>query len=513
MTLYPDQNSQPQDDQAPAEITYVPSVSEGRRREQMQKMHRTANASGPIVRHRAQPQGQSDLPEYTVHPVADAPAIDSRRNTVMTKLPSLADGPAPVQSVAYPDEYGIPDNPFQPTAESQQPRRRRAAAQPAPQTPPPAPEGDRFDAPVSPDIPDWLRVAQQNNMPLQNRPQGPRVTAAPRRQEADALGRPLRRVQPAQTVSPYETAGYPQELLDAQRQLEAEQAAQPIRRRHGAQYAQRAQQPAQPVQPVQPTGASFPPPRAQTAAPAAPPPMQRGYMHQPVPEAEACREYETYDEADERESASWLRKIPWLGIAAFAAVLAAVLLFAAGKNAETQTQQVLADRVAQQRAIEEAHPVRYEDILTATAARYNLSPAFVAAIMLNESSFRADATAESTGARGLMQLMDDTAEWIHGKLNWSTPYSFDLMYDPATNAEFGCWYLNYLSGLFNGDPILVAAAFHAGQGEVRNWLQSSEYSADGRTIRLEDMIEGNTKRYVTRVLSAFAVYKRLYFGG
>ena len=112
-----------------------------------------------------------------------------------------------------------------------------------------------------------------------------------------------------------------------------------------------------------------------------------------------------------------------------------------------------------------------------------------------------------------MQLMDETAEWIHGKLDWAEPYSFDLMYDPATNAEFGCWYLNYLSGLFNGDPILVAAAFHAGQGEVRNWLNSSEYSADGRTIRLENMIEGNTKRYVTRVLSAFAVYKRLYFGG
>ena len=519
MTFYPDPSNNPQDEYAPVDYSYVPSVSEGRRREQQQKMHRQAGPTGPIVRHRAEPTDQSDLPEYRVHAVANAPAIDGRRDTVMKKLPSLQDGPAPAQRVAYPDEYGIPDNPFEPAPETQQPRRRRT--QPAPQ---PAPvtttqDGSQFEAPASPEIPDWLRVAQQNNLPLPNRPQGPRVTAAPRRDEpaqTDALGRPMRRrPQPVQTASPYEEAGYPQELLDAQRQMEADLAAQPIRRRRGAQYAQRPQQPAYaPQQPSQPVAMSYPPPRAQMAAPAPEPPpaMQRGYMHQPTPHQEEWQiESEEYEE-DERDL-SWLHRVPWLGIAAFIAVLIAILLFVMTRHAETQTQQVLDERAAKQQAIVEAHPIRYEEILTSTASRYNLSPAFVAAIMLNESSFRPDATAESTGARGLMQLMDETAEWIHGKLDWPQPYSFDLMYDPATNAEFGCWYLNYLSGLFHGDPILVAAAFHAGQGEVRNWLNSSEYSLDGRTIRLENMIEGNTKRYVTRVLNAYAVYKRLYFGG
>ena len=521
MTFYPDPSNNPQDEYAPVDYSYVPSVTEGRRREQQQKMHRAPGVSGPIVRHRAEPKDQSDLPEYRVHAVASAPKSDPR---VMKKLPSLTDDPVPVQSVAYPDEYGIPDNPFQPSPEMQQPRRRRAQAEPQPQpvaAPAPAePQGPQFDAPVSPEIPDWLRVAQQNNMPLQNRPQGPRVTAAPRQAEVpvDALGRPLRRrPQPVQTASPYEEAGYPQELVEAQRQMEAELAAQPIRRRHGAQYAQRPQYPSYaPVQPQQPSGMSYPPPRAQMPAPApedAPPVMQRSYMHQPQPQQpEDWRVEEEEYEEDERDL-EWFRRVPWLGIAAFVAVLIPIILFVLTRGAQTQTQQVLEERAAKQQAIVEAHPIRYEDILTSTASRYNLSPAFVAAIMLNESSFRPDATAESTGARGLMQLMDETAEWIHGKLDWAEPYSFDLMYDPATNAEFGCWYLNYLSGLFNGDPILVAAAFHAGQGEVRNWLNSSEYSADGRTIRLENMIEGNTKRYVTRVLSAFAVYKRLYFGG
>ena len=133
--------------------------------------------------------------------------------------------------------------------------------------------------------------------------------------------------------------------------------------------------------------------------------------------------------------------------------------------------------------------------------------------MLNESSFRPEATAASTGARGLMQMMDETAEWIYRKLDLTGGYNFDDMYNPQMNAEFGCWYLNYLSEQFYGDAILVAAAFHAGQGEVRNWLNSSEYSRDGRTIRLEDMIDGRTKQYVRRVLDDFAAYKRLYYGG
>ena len=157
--------------------------------------------------------------------------------------------------------------------------------------------------------------------------------------------------------------------------------------------------------------------------------------------------------------------------------------------------------------------LRHQEIIADKANRYNLHPAFVAAIMLNESSFRPEATAESTGARGLMQLMDETAEWIHGKLDDGSVYHFDLMYDPERNAEYGCWYLNYLSSQFYGDPVLVAAAFHAGQGEVRNWLNNSLYSADGRTIDLEDMIDGNTKQYVQRVLNDYAAYKRLYYGG
>lgn len=423
----------PEDDIASVDYSYVKSVSEGRRRAQLQNIH----------------------PE----PAPDRPILRSQV-----------------------DEYGIPENPYELQAQTQQPVRRSRASRNAtqPAAPPAVPQ---FDAPVRPEMPDWLRVAQQNNMPLGSRPQGPRVQAAPRQ---------------AQQASPYEAAGYPQELLEAQRQLEREQAATPVRRRHGAQYATRPQY--QPEPPPLPTGMSYPPPRPS--------------MHAPRPQAqEDGWQVETDEEELARELPAWVKKAPWLGIAAFAAVLIAVILWIAGMNYDRQTQQALDDRAAQQRQLVENHPLKYQDIIAEKANKYNLSPAFVAAIMLNESSFRPEATAESTGARGLMQLVSSTAEWVHGKLDTGSSFQFDDMYDPAANAEYGCWYLNYLSELFHGDPVLVAAAYHAGQGEVRNWLNTAAYSPDGLTIAVDQIPFGDTRRYVTRVMNAYAAYLRIYYGG
>ena len=441
----------PEDDLAPRDFSYAPSVREGRRRAQMQPIHPENAAFQPQV-----------------------------------------------------DEYGIPENPYAPQAQPQTPpvRRSRAARSAAQPVQDPAIQHPQFDAPASPEIPDWLKIAQQNKTTAYARPQGPTVQAAPRQEPG------MRRPVQQQPVSPYEAAGYPQHLVEAQRQLEREQAAVPVRRRHGAQYANPL--PYQPQEPIEPTGISYPPPRA--AAPQAPVPMPRAYMHQPKEQPDEGWQVETDEEVVSRELPAWVKKVPWLGIAAFAAAAVAVALWIMDMNYEKQTAQVLDQRAAQEAQIVEEHPIRYQDIINQKADKYNLSPAFVAAIMLNESSFRPEATNGSTGARGLMQLVSDTAEWVHGKLDDDTAFTFDAMYDPERNAEYGCWYLNYLSGLFHGDPVLVAASFHAGQGEVRNWLNTAAYSPDGRTIVIDKIPFGDTRRYVGRVIDDYAAYLRIYYG-
>jgi len=204
------------------------------------------------------------------------------------------------------------------------------------------------------------------------------------------------------------------------------------------------------------------------------------------------------------------RVIPWQTFVAAALALLTILLWILQAIFARQTERAITDRALAAEAIQAAHPYAYRELIETQGQVRNLHPAFLAAVILNESSFRPDAES-SAGARGLMQMMPDTAEWVHGKIGEGTPFHFDSMYDPSLNVRYACWYMNYLSESFYGDPILVAAAFHSGQGTVRNWLNDSRYSLDGRTIELERMMEGPTRNYVTRVLRAYAVYKRLYY--
>ena len=153
--------------------------------------------------------------------------------------------------------------------------------------------------------------------------------------------------------------------------------------------------------------------------------------------------------------------------------------------------------------------ITYQDYIEHYAGLYNLQPAYVAAIIRNESSFRTDAES-SVGARGLMQLMPDTAQWIAGKLGMRG-FSFDDMYDAETNIRFGTWYLNYLSGLFRGDPVLVTAAYHAGQTTVTQWLSNRSISPDGMTIPLDNLMDGPTKTYAGRVTQAYGIYQALLY--
>ncbi len=92
----------------------------------------------------------------------------------------------------------------------------------------------------------------------------------------------------------------------------------------------------------------------------------------------------------------------------FLAALLAVGLYVMQTSFTARTDAVLAARVAAQQKLLDAHPYSYRELIEREAEANNLQPAFVAAIVLNESSFNPGAES-SVGARGLMQMMPDTA--------------------------------------------------------------------------------------------------------
>ena len=421
-----------------------------------------------------------------------------------------------------------------------------------------APDGSQYAPPTAQEVPEWLKMASHNHMPYdeEHRRRIPRVERAPQEAPApvptDPLGRPLtRRNAPQPDAGPrsmaeaYEAAGYPPELIEQQRTSEDQLATDPSihRRRHGAQLAA----------PPPPTGERRQAPRRDSAF--TPDPRARGgYPEAGYGEPERSRQnfaplgatdprygaadpnslygavsYQVETVEDRRtrrardgenpdgtendpEEETPRRQIPWLGIAAFAAALLVVGLWIAQITFTGQTQAVLTARAATQQKLVDKHPYSYRELIEREAEANNLHPAFVAAIVLNESSFNPKAESD-VGARGLMQMMPDTAQWVHDKMGLAETFSFDQMYDPDTNVHYACWYLAYLSDRFRADPILVSAAFHAGQNTVQNWLNDSRYSTDRQTISLEKMAEGPTRNYATRVLKDFATYRRLYYEG
>lgn len=209
----------------------------------------------------------------------------------------------------------------------------------------------------------------------------------------------------------------------------------------------------------------------------------------------------------------WLTTALCLGVVLVMGLLAAYWLMEAYLT--TQEEQRIA---AYEAVLDNYHvtasadgtlSVTWQEEIERYAAQYNLQPAFVMAIIRNESSYRTNAES-SVGARGLMQLMPDTAEWIARKLD-DDGYTFDSMWDAETNIRYGCWYLNYLSKLFRGDAVLVSAAYHAGQSTVTQWLSDPAKSSDGITLDVDRLADGPTKQYVGRVTQTYGIYQTLLY--
>lgn len=155
--------------------------------------------------------------------------------------------------------------------------------------------------------------------------------------------------------------------------------------------------------------------------------------------------------------------------------------------------------------ISPSYPVRYEQEIRTAAAEFSLEPAYVASVVLAESSYNPSAVS-SDGAIGLMQIMPSTGEWIAGK--FGDTFTVESLYDPAVNLRYGCWYLRFLLDRYSGDMRTASTAYHQGQGRVDEWLKNPEYSEDGETLSV--ISSAVTDTYVDRIMESYAHYKEVY---
>lgn len=152
------------------------------------------------------------------------------------------------------------------------------------------------------------------------------------------------------------------------------------------------------------------------------------------------------------------------------------------------------------------YPRKYSEYVDKAAEDYDLEPALIYAVIHTESGF--DASAESSvGARGVMQIMPSSFEWMQSLRGCEGQYTEEDLYNPEICIDYGSYLLRYFLNLYDNE-VSAVAAYNAGF-VVGDWLKNPDYSSDG--VSLDNIPYPETDNYVEKVEKAKEMYIELYY--
>ena len=157
-------------------------------------------------------------------------------------------------------------------------------------------------------------------------------------------------------------------------------------------------------------------------------------------------------------------------------------------------------------------PAAYYPLHPLAEADLPMAPEMSLAIARRESEF--DPVVQSgVGARGLMQIMPATAREVAARLGRSDEHSTErLTSDPVYNSELGSAFLSQLAGQFDGNVVLMSAAYNAGPSRPTQWIERFGDPRNGtEAFDMIDWIEHipfrETRNYVMRVTESLPIYR------
>jgi soluble lytic murein transglycosylase len=151
------------------------------------------------------------------------------------------------------------------------------------------------------------------------------------------------------------------------------------------------------------------------------------------------------------------------------------------------------------------YPILFDDVIFAEAERHEVDPALLLAIMRQESLFE-QAAESSVGARGLMQVMPATGDYVAERSDFEKVYHPDQLWLPYISVKFGAWYISQQLGMFNDNQFAALAAYNAGPGNVLEWIKES----DDLDIFVERIPYRESRIYIRNIYVNLAAYRRLY---
>jgi len=147
-------------------------------------------------------------------------------------------------------------------------------------------------------------------------------------------------------------------------------------------------------------------------------------------------------------------------------------------------------------------PLGYLDDVQHIAKQTGVKNSLIWSVIRQESVFNSNAVSHR-GARGLMQLMPTTADYISKKSGLGKVPKQELFLPPI-NIQLGSLYLADLLKRFDNQPALAIAAYNAGPTRVKRWQKQT--SINDMDIWVELIPFNETRRYVQQVIAFTAVY-------
>lgn len=153
------------------------------------------------------------------------------------------------------------------------------------------------------------------------------------------------------------------------------------------------------------------------------------------------------------------------------------------------------------------YPRAYWRYVAELGRETGVDPYLILAVARQESTFR-PALTSSAGAKGVMQVMPSTAQWL-AKVdpNVDPAVTRDLEH-PVNSLRLGAYYLQRMIERSNGNLVYALAAYNAGPGNLDKWRQRFP-NADLETF-VESIPFDETRNYVKKVLGNYAAYHTLY---
>lgn len=155
------------------------------------------------------------------------------------------------------------------------------------------------------------------------------------------------------------------------------------------------------------------------------------------------------------------------------------------------------------------YPFPYRPMVEAEASEKGLDPFLVAALIRQESLFKARISSPA-GARGLMQVMPETGRGLArgaGIDGWDV----ELLFQPEINAHLGTTFLAEQMRRWDGSLPSVFSAYNAGPNRIQAWQRFPEY--EDEELFTERIPYRETRDYVKILTRNIAVYRGLYGDG